>query len=147
LVELHHDGTVVYAVDVSRYALERNVAPKNASELPYLPVECRTVRVGVCEAVALTHEYRLARRIDSGSDLTAVIACDPDDFRATHLQRFPGLVPLLEQHGFYDVPTGARCPQSILPTGSELPQAADRTALTDCAQFLSSGLLNPDPPA
>ncbi|MFJ5154942.1 helix-turn-helix domain-containing protein [Streptomyces sp. NPDC088353] len=141
LVELHHDGTVVYAVDVSRAVLRKNEVPHNSSQIPYVPVETKTVQIGVCEAVALTHEFRLARRIDSSSDLTAVIVCEP----AAHERNgspSAGFAPLIENHSFLHVPSNARSPKRVLPAGSELPPAADRTALQECAQSLSSGLLN-----
>ncbi|MCF1510106.1 AlbA family DNA-binding domain-containing protein [Streptomyces glomeratus] len=142
LVELHHDGTVVYAVDVSRYVLQKNEVPKSPIHMPYVPVETRTVQIGVCEAVALAHESRFARRIDSGSDLTAVIVCDPAAHERPPILHYIGFAPLIENHSFLEVPSHARTPMKILPAGSELPGAASRVVLRDCAQSLSSGLLN-----
>ncbi|MFG2326643.1 helix-turn-helix domain-containing protein [Streptomyces sp. NPDC048568] len=140
-VELHHDGTVVLAVDVARLAIEKNLTPVTASQTPYAPVEVRTVQVAVCEAVALTHESRLARRIDSGSDLTAVIVCDPKALERGGLP-FPGYAPLMENYSFLEVPENARAPKKILPTGSELSPGADQATLLECAQSLCDGLLS-----
>ncbi|MCX4824881.1 ATP-binding protein [Streptomyces sp. NBC_01142] len=141
MVELHHDGTVVYAVDVSSFVLAKNAGPNTPNVAPYLPVESLVVQVGVCEAVALAHEFRMARRIDSSTDLTAVVTCNPEAHRRGS-QPFAGFAPVLERNGFMDVPSGARCPTKLLPAGSELPPAPDSAALRDCAQSLSAGVLN-----
>ncbi len=140
LVELHHDGTVVYAVDVSRLARQKNVIPTEPPQGAYTPVESRVIQVAACEAVALAHEFRRARRIDSSTDLAAALV-SMEKSPAPGLP-FPGYAPVIENHSFLDVPSTARCPKRILPVGSELPPAADRTALRDCAQSLASGLLN-----
>ncbi|MGP4008169.1 AlbA family DNA-binding domain-containing protein [Streptomyces sp. 4N124] len=141
LVEFHHDGTVVYAVDVSRFVIRKDAVPTTSNLTPYVPVECQTVQIGVSEAVALTHEFRLTRRIDSSSDLTAVLVCKPE----AHEQGgkfFPGLAPVSDLHGFTETPDNARAPMRILPVGSELPPGADSSVLVECAQALSAGLLN-----
>ncbi|QTA31555.1 Putative DNA-binding domain protein [Streptomyces sp. CA-256286] len=140
LVELHHDGTVVYAVDVSRRARQKDIISTVPPQDAYTPVETRAVQVGACEVVALSHEFRRARRIESSTDLAAVLV-SVEKSPAPGLL-FPGYAPVVENHGFLDVPATARCPKKILPVGSELPPAADRTALRGCAQSLASGLLN-----
>jgi hypothetical protein len=140
LVELHHDGTVVYAVDASWYARQKDVIPTEPPQGAYTPVETRVVQVAACEMVALSHEFRRVRRIDSGTDLAAVIVSG-EKSPAPGLP-FPGYAPVIENLGFLDVPSTARCPKKIFQVGSELPPAADRTGLGDCAQSLASGLLN-----
>jgi len=140
LVELHHDGTVVYAVDVSRYARQKDAIPTEPPQGAYTPVETRVVQVGACEMVALSHEFRRMRRIDSSTDVAAALV-SVERSPAPGLP-FPGYAPVIENHSFLDVPSTARCPKKIFPVGSELPPAADRTALRECAQSLASGLLN-----
>jgi hypothetical protein len=141
LLELHHDGTAVLAADVSRQVLQRNSVPLSPSYVPYAPVEVNIVQVGVCEAVALAREFGLARRIDSSSDLTAAIVCDPHAHERGGLP-FAGYAPVIQNQSFLDVPESARSPQKIMPAGSELPTGADQATLLECAQSLCDGLLN-----
>ncbi|MFI1213453.1 hypothetical protein ACH4UV_38440 [Streptomyces sp. NPDC020802] len=141
LVELHQDGTVVYAVDVSRSVFKKQTGPNPVSVVPYVPVEARAVQVGMSEAVALSHEFRLARRIDSSTDLTSLIICRTEAHEYGG-QPFAGFAPVLEQYGFMEVPSAARCPSQFLPWEYVLPPAADLRALRDCAQSLSAGVLH-----
>jgi hypothetical protein len=137
LAEQHHDGTSVYAADLSRRAAGL-VVSSPGSNLRLVAVECRALQVAVCEAVALAHELRLARGSDSALDLTAVLA--------TEWEKRPipchGFGPLLSEGVGAEVPVHARCPLKVLPVGSELPPLADTATLRECAESLASGLLN-----
>ncbi|MFD4563723.1 helix-turn-helix domain-containing protein [Streptomyces sp. NPDC058467] len=141
MMELHHDGTVVYAVDLSGKVLKNGTAGLNIGR--NAPVETRMVQTGVCDAVALSHEVRLARRLDCSADLVAAIVCDPDQHSVSASRTiFAGYIPVLENHGFLDVPTNARCPVAVRPTGYELPPIAAIDDLRAAAASLASGLIN-----
>ena len=138
MVELHHDGTVVYAVDVSRNAYRGKVDVGTQ-----VPVEVRVVQNGVCDAVALAHEARRARHLNSSSDLVAAIVCDTDSHGVGPTHRFTGFVAVLEQYrGFYDVPKGGRCPVAVRQTPYELAPLAGIEDLHAAAESLASGLIN-----
>lgn len=139
MVELHHDGTVVYAVDVSRHV------DKNKVDIgSQLPVEVRVVQNGICDAVALGHEARLTRHLNSSSDLVAAIVCDADFHTVGHPRRFPGFVAVLERQrrGFFDVLKSGRCPVALRQTPYELAPLAGIEELHAAARSLSSGLTN-----
>ncbi|MEW1913631.1 ATP-binding protein [Kitasatospora sp. NPDC085895] len=140
LVELHHDGTIVYAVDISTAARRKNTIPIDPPQSAYVPVETLAVRVGACEAVALSHEFRRVRRSDSSADLVAGVVSE--ERSPAPALPFPGYAPVTSYEGVLLIPQATRCPRKILRVGSELPPAADRTVLRDCAQSLASGVLN-----
>jgi hypothetical protein len=136
MVEMHHDGTAVFAVDVSWGHYVHTEWPVPDSRQPYVPVEAWAVAVGAAETIAEAHELRLALRADSGCDLTAVIVRDTD-FHA----KVP-FAPVIENMGFREVPTTARRPVALQPAAAELSPTSDDATLRDAAQALSSGLLN-----
>ncbi|WP_030705157.1 MULTISPECIES: helix-turn-helix domain-containing protein [unclassified Streptomyces] len=138
MVELHHDGTVVYAVDVSRLARRQKVDVG-----PKVPVEVQVVQSGVCDAIALSQEVARAQHLSSSSDLVGTIVCDKDPHKPDLTGRFPGFAAVLEQHrGFLDVPKDYRCPVTIRQVQYELAPLAGTVDLQAAAQSLASGLIN-----
>ncbi|WP_404200198.1 AlbA family DNA-binding domain-containing protein [Streptomyces tauricus] len=139
MVELHHDGTVVYAVDVSQGAYRAGALPPDEFGKA-VPVEAHIVQSGVCDAVALTRETQLARNLTSSTDLAATLVCDPDSHRDAH--RFAGFIAVLQIHGFPEVPKDCRGPIAIRQVGYELAPLAGIEELRAAAASLASGLLN-----
>ena len=128
LGELHHDGTVVTAVDLSHNALP---APQSGVVLPVAtPVLISTV----CETVALVHEHRLALRMDAPIELRAVLRT-----QANGPFRFTLLVLGL---GRLEVAEWARQPSAVQPAHSDLAPFADDQALIAGATELTEGLLH-----
>ncbi|MGF0168826.1 AlbA family DNA-binding domain-containing protein [Streptomyces koyangensis] len=128
LVELHHDGTVVTAVDVSHHAL-----PPSHPEVP-LPVSLATLISAVFETIALADEHRLALRADSPVELRAVLQTQPGSGL-----RF---APVVLDHGRPEVAELARQPRSVQPAHSDLAPFAGDQALTAGATDLAEGLLH-----
>lgn len=142
MAELHHDGTVVYALDLSHQILN-GTSGKSAGR--QVPVEVDILQNAMCDAVALSHEARLARRLDSSADLVAVITCDREQHvvRTDRRHPFPGFVSALTAgRTDFEIPTERRCPVEILPAGYELPPVADARDLRRAAESLASGLIN-----
>jgi hypothetical protein len=128
LVELHHDGTVVTAVDVSHNAL-----PPRHPEVP-LPVSSPVLISAVFETIALIDEHRLALRADSPVELRAVLQTQPgSEFR---------FAPVVLDHRRPEVAEWARQPRSVQPAHSDLAPFADDQALTAGATDLAEGLLH-----
>ncbi|MFE9812739.1 hypothetical protein [Streptomyces sp. NPDC005548] len=100
LLELHHDGTVVTAVDLSHKAL-----PADRPDVE-LPVISWVLISAVFEAVALAHEHRQALHSEAPMDVQAVVQT-----RAT-TSRF---TPVVLDFGRPDVAERARQP-SVLET-------------------------------
>lgn len=128
LVELHHDGTVVTAVDLSRHAL-----PPSHPEVP-LPMAAPVLISAVFETIALAHEHRLALRADIPIELRAVLETQP----GTGLR----FTPVVLAHGRTEVAEWARQPRTVQPAHSELSPFADDQSLITCARDLAEGLLN-----
>ncbi|MEV5605717.1 ATP-binding protein [Streptomyces sp. NPDC052299] len=138
MVELHHDGTVVYAVDVSSQAYRARV-PVGL----HVPVEVQVVQNGICDALALAHEAAGTRHLNSSSDVLATIVCDSDSHRTGPTSRFPGFIAVLEQHrGAFDVPKAGRCPVVVRQTPYELAPRAGIADLRAAVQSLASGIIN-----
>jgi hypothetical protein len=128
LVELHHDGTVVTAVDLSHNAL-----PAPQSEV-VLPAATPALTSAVFETVALVHEHRLALRMDAPIELRAVLGT-----QRTGLFRF---TPVVLGHSRPEVAEWARQPSAVQPAHSDLAPFADDQALTAGATELAEGLLH-----
>ncbi|WP_432106054.1 AlbA family DNA-binding domain-containing protein [Streptomyces sp. bgisy091] len=138
MVELHHDGTVVYAVDVSSLAY-RAKAPVGLQ----VPVEVQIVQNGICDAVALAHETARTRHLNSSFDLLATIVRDSDSHQEGLTRRFPGFIAVLERRrGVFEVPKEGRCPVAMRQTPYELAPRAGIADLLAAAQSLASGLIN-----
>ncbi|MFK4799324.1 helix-turn-helix domain-containing protein [Streptomyces sp. MPA0124] len=128
LVELHHDGTVVTAVDLSHNALPRS-HPAVA-----LPVSCPVLISAVFETIALVHEYRLTLRADTPIELRATLQT-----QSGHGHR---LTPVVLDHGHPEVAEWGRQPRTVQPTHSDLAPFADDHALVASATELAEGLLH-----
>jgi hypothetical protein len=127
LLELHHDGTVVTAVDLSHNAL---LAGHAAVELP---VTSWNLISAVFETVALAHEHRTALHADSSMDLQAVLQTHDTDARFT---------PVVLGYGRPDVAEWARQPFVMQPAHGELAPFADDETLIAEARELAEGLLH-----
>ncbi|ATW48243.1 AlbA family DNA-binding domain-containing protein [Streptomyces peucetius] len=128
LVELHHDGTVVTAVDVSHNAL-----PPSHPEVP-LPVSSPVLISAAFETIALVDEHRLALRADSPVELRAVLQTQPGSE-----SRF---APVILDHGRPEIAEWGRQPRSVQPAHSDLAPFADDQALIAGATDLAEGLLH-----
>ncbi|MGW5442729.1 AlbA family DNA-binding domain-containing protein [Streptomyces asiaticus] len=129
LVELHHDGTVVTAVDLSHQALPRKHPAVS------LPVFSPVLVNAAFETVALVHEHRLTLRADSPIELRAVLQENQPGagFRFT---------PVNLDHGRPEVVEWARQPRALQPAHSDLAPFADDQALIAGATDLAEGLLH-----
>ncbi|MCT9004636.1 ATP-binding protein [Streptomyces rhizosphaerihabitans] len=128
LAELHHDGTVVTAVDLSHSALHE---PKPGVELP---VATPVLISAVFETVALAHEHRLALRMDAAIELRAVLGTQADGpFRFT---------PVVLGFSRPEIAEWARQPSAVQPAYSDLAPFADDQALITGATELAEGLLH-----
>ncbi|MFF5019544.1 helix-turn-helix domain-containing protein [Streptomyces sp. NPDC001165] len=128
LVELHHDGTVVTAVDLSHNAL-----PPSHPAVP-LPVPSPVLISSVFETVALAHEHRLTLRADTPIELRAVLQTQP----GTGLR----FAPVVFDLGRPVVAEWARQPRTVQPAHSDLAPFADDESLIAGATDLAEGLLN-----
>lgn len=138
MVELHHDGTVVYAVDVSSQAYRSSVPTAQQ-----VPVETRVVQNGVCDAVALAHESARTRHLSSSSDLVAAIVCGSTPNGVKPAYRTRGFVAVLERpRGSFHIVKDGRCPIAVRQTPYELAPLADIADLRTAAQSLTSGIIN-----
>ncbi|MCF0090006.1 MULTISPECIES: ATP-binding protein [unclassified Streptomyces] len=129
LVELHHDGTVVTAVDLSHSA-----SPYTGVEEGdvHLPVAAWVLISAAFETVSLVHEHRLALHADTPIDLRA--ALEPGaGFR---------FIPVVVSHGRPEIAEWARQPRTIQPAHTELAPFADDHALIAAASDLAEGLLH-----
>ncbi|TLQ38954.1 AlbA family DNA-binding domain-containing protein [Streptomyces marianii] len=130
LVELHHDGTVVTAVDLSHHAL-----PPDYPAVP-LPVSSPVLISAAFETIALVHEHRLALRADTPVELRAVLQTQPDPgSRFAPVILDPGL-------GRPEIAEWARQPRTVQPAHSDLAPFADDQALIAGATDLAEGLLH-----
>lgn len=127
LLELHHDGTVVTAVDLSHNAL-----PKTRPEV-VLPVISWVLTSAIFETVALAHEHRQALHSEAPMDMQVVVQT-----RAT-TSRF---TPVVLDFGRPDVAERARQPSVLQPAFGELAPFADDQALIATGRELTEGLLH-----
>ncbi|MET8676102.1 ATP-binding protein [Streptomyces sp. NPDC004647] len=134
MLELHDDGSVVVAVELSW-----NLTTVFFADFG---VDTDVLVSSVYETVALLHEYQQARGEDSPVDITAAVSADletkggrPD--RAGH-----AFVPFRSESGRPEVVEWARQPVQLLPVATALSPAVDDTTLRACAEELASGLLN-----
>ncbi|MGW1538365.1 hypothetical protein [Streptomyces aureus] len=127
LLEMHHDGTVVTAVDLSRNAL-----PADRPQVE-LPVISWVLISAVFETVALAHEHRQVLHSEAPMDLQAVVQTRATDTRFT---------PVVLDFGRPEVSERARQPSALQPTFGELPPFADDQALVATGRELTEGLLH-----
>jgi hypothetical protein len=131
--ELHHDGSVLLAANLSWHALRDR---HRADELASLGLLLHQEYLGACclDACALVLELARRLRLDSGLQLNATLAGP-----APGMPLIPVVVDSL---GFTEVPGHAHRPHTIQPvTTTVLPTAADQ-ALQESAQELFTDLMN-----
>ncbi|WP_329595992.1 ATP-binding protein [Streptomyces pseudovenezuelae] len=131
LVELHHDGSVATAVDLSHKAPGDGMPGS-----PVLPVSCPALINTVFESVALAHEHRLALRVDSPIDLRAVLTILPEADKAVRL------APVVIELGRLAIAEWGRQPKIVQPADGELAPFIDDEALAAAATELAEGLLH-----
>ncbi|MFF5546689.1 AlbA family DNA-binding domain-containing protein [Streptomyces olivaceoviridis] len=130
LVELHHDGSVITAVDLSHYAIPGLVESDDVA------ISCPALIRSVFESVALAHEYRLVLRADSPIDLRAVLTILPE---ADWNRLAPAVIEL---GGRLAIAEWARHPRKVQPADGELAPFIDDEALAAAATELAEGLLH-----
>ncbi|MEV6314290.1 ATP-binding protein [Streptomyces sp. NPDC051776] len=130
MVELHHDGTLVLAANLSWkwQGQERDI------EVP-LPVHTDVVEQAVLDAVTLTECLGRAVRRDGGVDLTATVVTQRDTRHP-----FTPLGP--DAYGDIEAPTYARQPHKLQLATAELPARTDDDILRQAARELAAGVLN-----
>ncbi|MEU1690009.1 ATP-binding protein [Streptomyces hirsutus] len=131
LVELHHDGSVVTAVDLSHKAPNDGMPGSST-----LPVSCPALINTVFESVALAHEHRLALRADSPLDLRAVLTVLPGANWSLRL------APTVIELGRLAIAEWGRQPRKVQPAEGELAPFIDDEALASAAAELTDGLLH-----
>lgn len=135
--ELHHDGTVLLAANVSWHAV-RNLA---ADAIPHAGVAVSQDFIGACCRDLTTTAWELARRlhVDSALQLTATLtAVTPSPTTPP-----PALVPVITAFGgFSDVPDYARHPRRIQPVTATLTPLDEAQALAETAQELFAEVMN-----
>ncbi|MGY0055009.1 nSTAND1 domain-containing NTPase [Streptomyces sp. LZ34] len=132
--ELHHDGTVLLAANLSWQALRNN---QRADELASLGVLVHQDYLGACcrDVCALTSELARHLRLDSGLLLNAAIAAGTS-------KNVPLIPVVVDFPGFTDVPDHARHPHKIQPVTTTLLPADGDQALKESAQELFTDLMN-----
>ncbi|MEU9405149.1 ATP-binding protein [Streptomyces sp. NPDC048281] len=128
LVELHHDGTVVAAVDLSHSALPEPQAEGT------MPVATPVLTSAVFETVALVHEHQLALRMDAPIELRAALG--------TPRAGLFHFTPVVLGHSRPEIAEWARQPSTVQPAHSDLAPFADDQALIASATELAEGLLH-----
>ncbi|ATW46663.1 hypothetical protein [Streptomyces peucetius] len=131
--ELHHDGTVVLAVNLSWHARSR----QDASEVTTPGILVHQDYLGACcrDLCTLTSELARQLRLDSGLLLYAAVTADTS-------KTVPLIPVVVDPFGFTDIPDYARHPHTIQPvTATLLPVDSDQ-ALKDSAQELFTDLMN-----
>lgn len=135
--ELHHDGTVLLAANVSWNAA-RNLA---AHELPDTGVAVSQDFIGSCCRDLTTTAWELARRlrVDSALQLTATLTT----VTPSPTTPPPALVPVVTAFGgFSDVPVHARHPRRIQPVTAALTPLDEAETLAETAQELFTDVMN-----
>ncbi|WP_229697655.1 AlbA family DNA-binding domain-containing protein [Streptomyces lasiicapitis] len=123
MVELHHDGSVVVAADLStRLEIDSGI-----------PVDTSVVRTLAREAVCAADAHRLDRAADTTVEITATVATAGTEQR---------LVPYGDGYGSPQPVETTRRPKRLMPASTELAPNADDQALRDCAKELAEGLLH-----
>ncbi|WP_051816381.1 hypothetical protein [Streptomyces sp. NRRL WC-3744] len=134
--ELHHDGTVLLAANVSWHAA-RN---PTADGIPRAGVVMSQDFIGGCCRDLCTTAWELARRmrVDSALQLTATLtAVTPSPTTP------PALVPVVTGFGgFTDVPGHTRHPRRIQPVTATLTPLEENEALHETAQELFTDAMN-----
>lgn len=131
LVELHHDGSVVTAVDLSHKAPSDGMPGSIV-----LPVSCPALINTAFESVALAHKHRLALRADSPIDLRAVLTIVPEADKTVRL------APVVVELGRLAIAEWGRQPKKVQPADGELAPFIDDEALAAAATELAEGLLH-----
>lgn len=126
MVELHHDGTVTAAVDLT-HGLRRS-AGSSVTLLSTVAMDNTVI-----EAVTLADTFRTIRTPDSPVDLVAAVAKDNADDR---------LVPVFKHYDDIRVLPDTRRPLRLAPSFTELPPQADDAVLRERAHELATGLLH-----
>ncbi|GGT02698.1 hypothetical protein GCM10010206_76650 [Streptomyces cinerochromogenes] len=135
--ELHHDGTVLLAANVSWNAARHLVA----GDLPDAGVAVSQDFIGACCRDLTTTAWELARRlrVDSALQLTATLTAVPSSPTTPP----PALVPVITAFGgFTDVPAHARHPRRIQPVTATLTPLDEAEALKETAQDLFTDVMN-----
>ncbi|MFI2764754.1 helix-turn-helix domain-containing protein [Streptomyces echinatus] len=135
--ELHHDGTVLLAANVS-WRAARNLA---ADDLPDAGVAVSQDFIGACCRDLCTIAWELAHRlrVDSALQLTATLAA----VTSSPTTPAPALVPVTtDSAGFTDVPDHARRPRRIQPVTATLTPLDEAEALQETAQELFTDVMN-----
>ncbi|AIR96037.1 hypothetical protein [Streptomyces glaucescens] len=135
--ELHHDGTVLLAANVSWNAA-RNLA---TDDIPDAGIAVSQDFIGACCRDLTTTAWELARRlrIDSALQLTTTLtAVTPSSTTPP-----PALVPVVTGFGgFTDAPNHARHPRRIQPVTAVLTPLDEAEALAETAQELFTDVMN-----
>ncbi|MFF5759980.1 ATP-binding protein [Streptomyces longwoodensis] len=131
LVELHHDGTVVTAVDLSHSASPYTGVGEGEGDV-CLPVAAWVLISAAFETVSLVHEHRLALHAGTPIDLCAALESG-GGFR---------FVPVVVGHRRPEIAEWARQPRTIQPAHTELAPFSDDQALIAAATDLAEGLLH-----
>ncbi|WP_093841640.1 AlbA family DNA-binding domain-containing protein [Streptomyces aidingensis] len=128
LVELHDDGTLVYATNLSWDALQRIRGEVHVQ----LPVHIPATAAAARDAVALAAAFRQALRDDSAADVTATVRSDrPDPYTAIAPDDFSETIPEY-----------ARRPPRFLPASLTLPRADNPGDLCSMAEELAGGVIH-----
>ncbi len=133
--ELHHDGTVLLAANVSWNAARH--LPADA--IPDAGVAASQDFIGACCRDLTTTAWELARRlrVDSALHLTAALTA------VTPSPTPPALIPVTTAFGgFTDVPDHARHPLRIQPVTATLTPLDEVEALQETAQNLFTDVMN-----
>jgi hypothetical protein len=135
--ELHHDGTVLLAANVSWNAA-RNLT---VDAVPDAGVAVSQDFIGACCRDLTTTAWELARRlrVDSALQLTATLTV----VTPSPTTRAPALIPVVTGFGgFTDVPNHARHPHRIQPVTATLTPLDEDEALQETAQELFTDVMN-----
>ncbi|MFD4233359.1 helix-turn-helix domain-containing protein [Streptomyces sp. NPDC058542] len=136
MIELHHDGTVTLATDLSwrPYAVEqRSLAEEGIGE--GLPVPQRLVTATCADFVAIVQEMQRKLRLDSTQQITATIyASDGPEALEPRTADFDG--------GRESTPPYTRRPHHIQPVHTLLPPIADNEEAARVSEELSTDLMS-----
>lgn len=131
--ELHHDGTVLLAANLSWHALTNHHPDRSQPfgvlvHQDYLGACCRDI-------CTLTSQLARHLRLDSGLLLNATIAAG--------MERNTPLLPVVQDFpGFTDIPDHARRPHKVQPVTTTFLSADGDEALKESAQELFTDLMN-----
>ncbi|MEU3297907.1 ATP-binding protein [Streptomyces longwoodensis] len=135
--ELHHDGTVLLAANVSWNAA-RHLA---ADAIPDTGVAVSQDFIGACCRDLTATAWELARRLrmDSALQLTATLTA----VTPSPTTLMPSMVPVIPVFGgFTDVPDHARHPRRIQPVTGTLTPLDEAEVLAQTAQELFTDVMN-----